>query len=365
MNFLAVRHLQLVALMLALVSAGCTSEPAAAPPIPLWQMVFDGPTLATQAGQKGALLSAWGKSQNDIWLVGGTQNPADKPTILHWAGTAWQTLPLDVTGTVWWVAGAPDSDDGGKTDAVWFAGTGGLLVRYAASIGKFLKFPMPSDVQLWGVLPFKDTDVWTVGGDATKCGNNQACGVIWHFDGATWSVPPGLPPGWNTTAWFKVFARGPKDVFVCGLSGHILHWDGATWTDDAATNVRLLTGSCNGKLCVAVGGLASGKIVEHDGTQWREVAVGTNLDLLNGVSVRADGTATAVGHQNSADGIWQRDAEGVWTADSGAPAATQPYHAVFTDPTGDLWAVGGDLNMFHSAQLAHRGSAQVSAPVKK
>ena len=360
------RRLPLLFLTLALAAlfGACDSEGTTSTPLVLWRLVFDGDTLQNQAGLPGALLTVWGRGENDVWLAGGTQKDTDKPTILHWTGSAWSNLPLDVTGTVWWVAGAPNSEDNGASDAIWLAGTGGLVVRYAPAQNKYVHFPVPASIQLWGILPWKDTDVWAVGGDAAQCHDNLACGAIWHFDGAKWAVPTGLPAGWNTTAWFKVFGRSATDVYVCGLNGHILHWDGTAWTDDAVTSTRLLTGACNGKLCIAVGGEANGKIVENDGTGWHEVQAGNGLDLLNGVTVRADGTATAVGIPQAHQGIWRRSADGVWTADDGAPAALNAYHAVFTDAQGGEWAVGGDLYNFRKAQLAVRGSSKVGTPQK-
>ncbi len=355
------RHtiLPLLLSLTALTLPACSSEPEAK--IQAWEMVFDGDYLAKEVGIPGALLSVWGSSENDIWMVGGAQeaSPTSAPTILNWDGTGWHRLILPkVVGTLWWITG-------GEKDVLWMAGTDGLVIRWSKLDQVFTRQTIPTKTQLWGIQAFSETDVWAVGGEAADCHDNLACGVIWHFDGSYWAAPKDLPAGWNTTAWFKVFARGPKDLFICGMNGHILHWDGSKWADEvpvaadgsAIAPSKLLTGNCNGGLCVAVGGDASGVIVEHDGTKWTRKSV-PGLDPLNGVFVNADGSAISVGYS-----VWRRATDGTWSNDVAAPLATQQFHAVFVDPTGGAWAVGGDLFSFKTSQLAHIGTTAIPKPV--
>ncbi len=343
----------------SLTFAACSSEPEAQ--LQAWQMVFENDYLAKDAKIPGALLSVWGSSENDVWMVGGPQEvtPTQPPTILNWNGTAWNRLVLPkIFGTLWWVTG-------GAPGVLWMAGKDGLVIRWNRTENKFTRETIPSTKQLWGILAFSDTNAWAVGGEAAECHDNLPCGVIWHFDGQYWSAPTDLPAGWNTTAWFKVFARSKDDLFICGMNGHILHWNGAKWADEIPVNLadasappsKLLTGSCNGKLCVAVGGDAVGVVVEHDGTQWTRKQI-AGLDPMNGVYVNADGSAVAVGYT-----VWNRTAEGTWSADNQAPLATQQFHGVYVDPLGATWAVGGDLFGFKTSQLAHHGSIVIPKPV--
>ncbi len=364
------RHTMLALTALFAALTACNSAPDTT--IQSWQTVWDLDYLPSQ-GINGALLSVWGAADNDVWMVGGAQEvtPTTPVTILNWNGTSWARLNLKVLGTLWWITG-----DG--KGIFWMAGKDGLVIRWSRPDNAYSRQNIPSKLQLWGILAFSDTDVWAVGGEPAQCSGTQVCGAIWHYDGATWTSPTGLPAGWNTTPWFKVFARGPNDVFICGMSGHILHWDGSAWKDDAVVSSSLLTGSCNGSLCVAVGGAGgTGVIAEHDGTKWRQVMNGTPIDMLNGVAVRPDGSAIAVGYPyQTAMGIWRRTVDGVWSADPEAPQTSsvptpdhdldtrQAYHAVWIDSVGDAWAVGGDLAQptFSRSMLAHYG-VPIPAPV--
>jgi hypothetical protein len=328
--------------------------------IDAWQLVFDQDFLLKNDKIGGALLSVWGTSQNDVWMVGGAQeaSPTTEATILNWNGTGWHRLQLSLPGTFWWVTG---TDKG----ILWMVGKDGLVVRYDRNAGHFKQWSLPGKKQLWGLLAFADNDVWAVGGEAAECHDKLACGVIWHYDGTNWTAPNNLPAGWEQTAWFKVFGRGPNDVFFCGMNGHILHWNGSVWADEIPVNTvdpsaepsKLLTGSCSGSLCVAVGGEATGAIVEHDGSKWtRKVIPG--LDALNGVWVNPDGSAIAVGYS-----IWRRATDGTWSNDPGAPLTGAQFHAVYVDPTGGAWTVGGDLIAFKTSALAHFGDNVIPAPV--
>lgn len=328
---------------------------------PHWKVVYDGDYLQTTMKIPGALLSAWGTSDSDMWIVGGTQEatPASSPILMHWSGGKWTNYQIStLKGTFWWVSS-------GDSGTVWMAGTGGHVIHYDPAANSFKAFTMPSDAQLWGIVSFSANDAWAVGGDAINCGNNATCGAIWHFDGTSWGAPTNLPSGWDKNAWFKVFGRGPKDLFICGLNGHILHWNGSVWTDEAVSTGKLLTGSCNGKLCVVVGGDVKGSIFEHDGTSWSNKTPASGVDGLNGVFVNSDGSAIAVGYANLSHGIWLRGTDGIWSADSDAPEVTQPYHAVFVDTEGGAWAVGGNIvgQPFSSAQLIHRGTNLIAKPV--
>lgn len=359
-----------VALGCALL-CGCGTDPDPNPPVPwTWQMVFENDDLPTRAKIPGALLSVWGSAADNVWMVGGVAladgaTPTVKPTILNWNGQGWKQLqlPASILGTLMWVTAGADN-------ALWMSGMDGLVLYFnptrdadhpSGSIARYAvpTFENPDRSQLWGILAFDNKDVWTVGGTVARCDGKAACGVIWHYDGHGWSRPVGLPAGWETTTWFKVFGRGPKDVFVCGLNGHVLHWDGATWQDDAinAGNGQLFTGSCSGKLCVAVGygGGGHGTVVEHDGSKWRKVA--GDFDVLNGVWVGPDGSAVAVGYS-----IWRRSPDGAWRQDGDAPLSGGAFHGVFVDPLGGIWAVGGDLTGYKTSQLAHFGDKALPKP---
>src|SRR5690606_3971658 len=85
---------------------------------------------------------------------------------------------------------------------------------------------------------------------------------------------------------------------------------------------------------------------------------------LIGVHVSDDGHAVAAGYEGA---IWRRSAAGAWTPDDEAPITmfSLSYHAVFEDPDGGIWAVGGflDAEPLQQGMLAHHG-AEISADVQ-
>ena len=285
-------------------------------------------------------------------MVGGAQEAAatSAATILNWDGVSWHRLILPkVLGTLWAISS-------GANNVLWMAGKDGLLITWDRTKGAFTQETIPNKPQLRGILAWAADNVWVVGGDPKACTGSATCGTIWQFNGTFWAAPAGLPTGWDTVAWSNVFGRSAKDVFITGMNGHVLHWDGSKWTDETVADAPLLAGSCSGSLCIAVGGTASGIIAEHDGAQWTRKSV-AGLTALNGIWVNADGSAIGVGN-----GIWRRSTDGTWTADTDAPVTAAQFQSVYVDATGGAWAVGGDLSGYKTAALAHFGPLTIPAP---
>src|SRR5688500_18594898 len=69
----------------------------------------------------GALISVWGSSETDIWVVGGDPGGGAGPEVLHYDGTTWTTLSTGESGDLWWVFGFP----GGP---VFMGGAGGMIM---------------------------------------------------------------------------------------------------------------------------------------------------------------------------------------------------------------------------------------------
>jgi hypothetical protein len=73
--------------------------------------------------------------------------------------------------------------------------------------------------------------------------------------------------------------EGPKSVWVVGLSGTILHYNGATWSSVASGTMELLeaVGGTSASDVWAVG--LFGTILHYNGTTWSSVSSGTTWDL--------------------------------------------------------------------------------------
>jgi len=82
---------------------------------------------------------------------------------------------------------------------------------------------------VWGSGP---NDVFVVGGKGFP-----PAAKIYHYNGSTWKEM-GTPP--NTLGMVWVFGFSPTDVYAVGLGGHMLHYDGMSWTRiDAHTGFDL------------------------------------------------------------------------------------------------------------------------------
>src|SRR4051812_7101461 len=74
-----------------------------APPAGVWQTVLH--------DQPGALLSVWGYTERDVYVVGADSRDSLGPQVLHYDGAQWLRLDTGVdAGSLWWAYGvAPDT----------------------------------------------------------------------------------------------------------------------------------------------------------------------------------------------------------------------------------------------------------------
>ncbi|MEN9578104.1 MAG: hypothetical protein RJA70_1113 [Pseudomonadota bacterium] len=313
----------------ALFALACSDD--AKPEDPRWEFVFD--------DLDATAFSVWGSAEDDVWVVGA--DAGSGPLVLHYDGAAWQRLKPDVEGDLWWVSG--------RGDDVWMSGEAGLTLRYSRRDEQFEVFPVETTSVLYGVFPFAKDDVWAVGGSV-----EEARGELLHFDGKAWSPVADVPPGALEAPLFKVWGRDAEDVWVVGLGRVALHYDGAKWNRvDVPTGRRLLTVHGNDDGMTAVGGFASGLIVEGSPTKLLD-RTPPDLPQLNGVWVAEDGSALAGG---SAGALWRREGN-KWSSVKEVPDTRLDYHSVFIDPSGGEWAVGGEViaEPFDHGIVAHRGT---------
>ncbi|HSR99779.1 MAG TPA: hypothetical protein VLM79_22150 [Kofleriaceae bacterium] len=325
----ALRRLRLLAPWLALWLAACGESGGSSS----WKL------LASE--QPAALLSVWGTTADNVWVVGGRSELAGAPTILHRSGGAWTRVDSNQRGIdLWWVFGF----DGGD---VYFTGSGGAILRYRNAQFERMVTPRTGTIfGLWGASP---DDLWAVGsGDDNR-------GIVWHYDGIAWTdaaVPAGVPG-----LVLKVHGQRSNDVWISCASGVTLHWDGAQLTRvDTGTGSSLFSIVTTPDVVIAVGGGPGvGEIFEHTATgwtaqpqlvpvAWRGVAAG------NGVAY-AVGEAGVVAHR--VDGLWSIVQQDV----------TQlAFHAAWVDASGGLWGVGGmfdTLPLTSAGILTYYGTAEI------
>jgi len=319
-----------IASALALFAAACESEPRGRE----WQVVH--------SELPAALFSVWGSASDDVWAVGADPDDGEGPLVLHFDGAQWTRHVTGVTGNLWWVFGFA----GGP---VYMGGERGTILRYDGSSFESMTTPGTATVfGIWGAAP---DDVWAVGGGA----GGSSGAFAWRLSGDTWSDAAGFPAELAATdAVWKVFGRARDDVWMVGTNGLALHHDGTEFTQPrSATTRSLFTVHGNGDRLVAVGGFGTGTLVEHDGTGWRDATPIGAVQLI-GVCV-SDDAAYAVG----TDGMVYRDGGDGWEIEPHRTRVIQPLHAVWIDPDGGAWAVGGQVlsEPFVNGVMIHEGAA--------
>jgi hypothetical protein len=295
-----------------------------------------------------ALLSVWGTSQDDVFIVGSDDGAG--PVVLHWDG-AWSRLDTQTTGDLWWVW-----SDGG--DVVWMSGEGARVLTYTRSTGEFTEEVIGDPLyKLFGIWGSSATDIFVAAGQI----DNALDGAVYHYDGAKWSLSTTIPKkdAYTRRQAFKVWGSGPTDVWVVGTFGMAMHYDGATWTDirpepvNATTTLTTISG-CGTDLAYAVGGFGNALVGRWDGAAWSDDSPPPQAiaPFFNGVNVSCPGEqVVACGGAGSI--YWRADTG--WEADLRPRATPRDFHACWLDDAGAVWAVGGDLTGQTEGSIVYGG----------
>lgn len=295
-----------------------------------------------------ALLSITGTSSSDVYAVGADPDGDDfGPYVIHYDGTRWYRLNTGASGDLWWVSVEPI--DG----AYYMAGEDGLVLRYDIEQQEFTRLVTPGNALLFGIWGSSASNIFAVGGTDDE----DAGGVLWRFDGIRWTVvdlSAALPEG--TPTLYKVWGRSANEVYAVGRRGLVLRFDGNSWSRvDTGSQRPLFTIHGNQSSIVATGGFSDGVILELEGEGFVDRA-SPGTPQMNGVFVPEDGTAVTAGIAGS---LALRTAEGWELPDTGLNTA-RDFHAVWVDPDGGLWAVGGDLSVdLSQGMVAYGGSETI------
>jgi hypothetical protein len=166
---------------------------------------------------------------------------------------------------------------------------------------------------------------------------------------------PGFPADLTATqSLWKVWGASASDVWMVGTAAIALHWDGDAFTQQSlGGGESLFTVHHGGERFAAVGGFATGLLFENGGAEWESIAGSEPLPPLVGVALGSDGSGYAVGNFGA---FVERDGS-TWGEATG-PATDETLHAIWIDPDGGLWAVGGQVQVFPLTRgvLAYRGT---------
>ena len=342
----------LVAVALVTVLApACSDDPAPVqpdvtePPIePQWQLV------ATELPE--ALLSVSGSAADDVWVVGA--DAGDGPLIARFDGGGWSRYASPIAADLWWVHAVSAAH-------VYAGGSQGTILRLVDN--RFERMTTPGLARhtvfgIWGAAP---DDVWAVGGVSGRDG------FIWHYDGLLWqevALPDDTPelPNGERPGLFKVWGDSSGTVWVVGGQGTVLRRPaGATEFEVVELDAprTLFTVHARGDRVIAVGGESFGVAYDLAEGAAPRVVTPAGAPLLQGVCVEPDGEAWLAG----AGGAVYHMAAGEETftrVEHGLAPSIESLHAVWVDPEGNVWAVGGDVL---TASLGRGAIVRFGAPI--
>ena len=220
---------------------------------------------------------------------------------------------------------------------IWSVGASGKVLRLSITGGTPVEVSVGTDLDLWGVWAFSETDVWVVGGDPRAAGQTSA--LILHYDGHTWQNIPLPDLDRPCPSLFKVWGKSPQSVYFVGANGTLLHWNGQMINQielNIGDDLVALWGE--GDRIVVVGGRIRGVFVLFDGADWQTVLL-PRTSGLNGIWLSGD-TAIAVGQRGMIVDLNPRRPQ-----DSTITQPTETLlHGIFGSPTHGLFAVGGTLD---------------------
>jgi hypothetical protein len=341
--------------LLLLATAACSSEDTTAlrggsssrtdageadvpaPAAKTWKTVF--------SDLPGALFSVWGRSENDVWVVGSDANDGRGPLILHYDGVRWVRSAVASAGDFWWVHGF----DGGP---VYMGGSKGVIVRFES--GRFTRVQTPPTAgSVFGIWGSEPGEVWAVGGDVAY----GTGAFIWRLSTDRFEDVGPLPvPATDVIAYFKVWGTGKNDVWFVGSPGLSMHFDGTRFErvgpgiDDPLFTVHARPA---GDLYAAVGGADLGVLIERRvGAPWSPANLPEGTRTLFGVWLTDDG-----GYAVGDDAAVLSRSSGAWVAEPTDLATRKGLHSVWVDSASGVWAAGGDILSppYGAGILVHKG----------
>jgi len=310
-------YIAIILTLLVVFTAGCSENNSDIDEIGKWVIV--------DAGLPSALISIWGSSVDDMWVVGADSGDGIGPMVLHRDKGKWSRINTGRTGDLWWVFGF---DEG----PIFMGGENGMILRQEGDVMKLMETPGRATVfGIWGTSP---NDLWAVGGNVIDGG------FVWRYTGDKWFELVQLPENIKTNhSMFKVWGKDSNDVWIIGTGGVILNYKNGTLLDQSGiTNRTLFTIHGNSDIAITVGGSGEeGKILEYQDNAWKEISLKETPHII-GIRVEEQ-TGYAVGIRGT---VLKRD-NNRWHKVNTGIDLSEAFHSVWIDSEGGVWAVGGKV----------------------
>ena len=147
-----------------------------------------------------AVLSVWGTSESDVYIVGSDLGgtPATGPLAMHFDGSSWTRLDTGIpSGELWWVYGFANGP-------VYMGGAGGVILRYQNKL--FTKLTTPGLNTVFGIWGASPDDMWAVGG-----ASNGTHAFAWRLQGGdTWIEAENFPAELANESLWKMYGLGTR-----------------------------------------------------------------------------------------------------------------------------------------------------------
>lgn len=237
--------------------------------------------ISMSSGVTETLYDVWGSSNTNVFVAGYSG------TILNFNGTDWTQT----------VSGAPYG-----LNAIW--GTSGSNV-YAVGLNSILHYDGNSWTNQFSgdFIAFNDiwgssaSDIYLAGYDLTLAG------VIYHFDGSTWSPLDISGIDLTETTLTAIWGSGSDNIYVAGYSymdgtNIVFNFDGADWTeisdpDISSFIVQDIWGSSANDIYLG-GSSTTSNILHFNGTDWAPVNTGIS-GTITGIWGSSSSNIYAVG----------------------------------------------------------------------
>ncbi len=290
-------------------------------PVLAWEALLEGDT-------RGAYLSVWGPSGDDVWIVGG--QPDDGAVIRGSADAGFSDVDLpEGVPLLNWVHGVSGSD-------LWVGGVQGALLHWDGT--DWTDHSQDFEEAIWGVYAVSTDEVYAVGG-SSGFGGEEAVALRW--DGAEWSsltLPEELEGLDNI---FKVHHDGTLLWMVGHKGAALTSSDGSTLTavpTGITTDLVTANRPPEGGPMVIVGGRGTGSVLEiEDGIPTVQTKAGAGL---NGVQVYASGTQAVVVGESGYTALYDLESGSLVEP---LPMTTDVLHGTWGLSGGTMYAVGGNL----------------------
>jgi len=320
--------------------------------------------------------SSWGSrltgvdasSADDAWAVGYAEYgsaPTARPITARWDGSGWVLVPTPVPSAGGRLEGIDAGPGGEDRWAVGSAGAATLTQRWTGAEWTVVPSPSPTGANaatLHGVKTLGAGNAWAVGQAQLPAGRPTLQTLIEHWDGASWSIVPSPNPDQGQNLLSAVDGVAADDVWAVGgmgfdgygsqpISGLILHWNGASWTQSAIPahpTLRVfelrdvVAVSASDVWAVGVGFSWQRfsqvpAILHWNGQAWQHVAAPSPGDAFSGVCALSPTSVYAVGNAGSRTLVVRWNGS-TWTTET-TPSPGLLLAAAAAG-TGSVWAVG-------------------------